>query len=133
LRVAIPNKLDVGLSLSRKEHAVVQIQFFSLALYRHGIHKRSSRAEFDLKDIAIALPLGDGNSRRTLSSQLYRGRTVASDSSIPKLAPFPKHGDAGAIATGSIGAVDSLGNDAFCAKPASVREDDSAVLREGIH
>jgi hypothetical protein len=56
--------------------------------------------------------------------------------SIPYLAPLPLHGDAGGIAdldpgrtrTGSIPAIDSLGNDAFCAKPASVREDDRAVL-----
>jgi hypothetical protein len=36
--------------------------------------------------------------------------------------------DPDAARAGSIGAIDSLGNDAFCTKPASVREDDWAVF-----
>jgi hypothetical protein len=61
---------------------------------------------------------------------------TARGSSIPNLAPLPLHGDAGGIAdldpdatrARSIGAIDSLGNDAFCAEPARMGEDDRAVL-----
>jgi hypothetical protein len=61
------------------------------------------------------------------------GRGVSLRSSpIPILAPLPLHGDAGGIAdldpdrtrTGSRGAVDTFGDDAFCTGPASAREDD---------
>ncbi len=62
----------------------------------------------------------------------------ASKSSVPIVATLPLHRDAGGIAdldpdrarTGSVGsAVDLLGDDALGAKPASVGENRSAVLR----
>jgi hypothetical protein len=56
-------------------------------------------------------------------------------SSIPPLAALPRHGDAGGIAhldpdrarTGSLGAVDLLGDDPLGTKPASVLEHRRAI------
>jgi hypothetical protein len=61
---------------------------------------------------------------------------AASPSSVPNLAPLPLYRDAGRIAdldpdaarAGSIRAVDLLRHNAFGTEPASVREDDNAVL-----
>jgi hypothetical protein len=62
-----------GSPVTEKEHVVIQMQFFSIALFATEYTNGVVAPQFDLKDIATALPLDDGNSRRTLSSQLCRG------------------------------------------------------------
>jgi hypothetical protein len=74
---------------------------------------------------------GDG----TLEA-LLRELTAYPGRSIPNLAPLSLHGHAGGIAhldpdaarAGSIRTIDLLRHDALSAKPASVRDDDRAVL-----
>jgi hypothetical protein len=67
-------------------------------------------------------------------------RVIASGSSLPRLAPLPPRGDAGGITdvdpdaagAGLVSAIDPLRHDALCAQPASVCEDDRAVLGDVV-